>query len=465
MLGIDDGHPRGTGVGEDGGALDATVGDGAAIFNDAAPFDSAIPVVTIDGSVVSLGCDPSIATVDPAHGVFVALGGTGGAPCTESAPCNSIQQGIEVANNAGVPTTVYVAGGAYVEQLSLRAGVTVAGGWSYPGWERLCPAQPVTSVRPLPGTTVSVIADKLNGVATLSTIEIGSEAAITDPGVTLVGILVTDTSTSLTLNNVEVSIANGGDGASGGAGATGPAATGTCEAGDGGVSTDIGAKGFGADAGWFASGTYATMTGGAGGQGGTGGPGTPGGSGTCVEQVTCTGAALCSKVDAGLYCGAEGKAGCGAPGGLGGPGGASGGSSIALLVWDATVSLSDCVLSALSGGNGGAGGAGGASGAPTNGVAGNPSQNVNTQCGTVTCQQTTGLAAGDGGSAGGTGGLGAPGGTGGDGAGGDSFAIVQGGSGKVHTINAPVLQHGVGGASADGGNGAPGAAGDQQILQ
>ncbi len=115
---------------------------------------------------------------------------------------------------------------------------------------------------------------------------------------------------------------------------------------------------------------------------------------------------------AGATDGGGGGGGCGACGGRGGPGGQAGGSSIGLLSFDSTLTLTTCEITTADAGNGGDG---------IGGQAGQEKSNVAHYGG------GGGLQAGSA-CSGGRGGKGGAGGTGGGGAGGVSIGVVYSGT-------------------------------------
>ncbi|MDC3957288.1 hypothetical protein [Polyangium jinanense] len=202
----------------------------------------------------------------------------------------------------------------------------------------------------------------------------------------------------------------GGDGADGApAGSAGQKGVGEFESGawscanDGngtpGQSGDKGGPGAGATAGKIDATGYVPTSGMAGeygkpGQGGGGGGGARGAQGVCGGTTR-----------AGASGGSGGTGGCG---GRGGGGGFGGGASIALLSYNASVVLSDCVLKSAAGGSGGTGGDGQTGGGGGTGASGGlKSGSSNSAC------------------AGGAGGEGGNGGPGGGGAGGPSVGIAH----------------------------------------
>ena len=184
----------------------------------------------------------------------------------------------------------------------------------------------------------------------------------------------------------------------------------------GGVGTSAttpGSAGSGASTTATFSSTGLTPTGGL--PGGSGTPGQGGGGGGVQAAILGAGGG-----------GGGGAGGCGGAGGLAGTGG---GSSIALLIFDSSVTLATCTLTAAAGGPGG------------NGAAGQPGQ------------------AGGGGGAGynsddcggGAGGSGSHGGLGGGGAGGYSAGVLW--TGTTPTITGGTQTPGAAGAAGTNGDG------------
>jgi hypothetical protein len=126
--------------------------------------------------------------------------------------------------------------------------------------------------------------------------------------------------------------------------------------------------------------------------------------------------------------GGGGGGGAGGCGGVGGPPGSGGGSSVALLVFDSSVTLESCALSASNAGNGGGGAAGQTGQGGGSGGAGSTGA-----CG------------------GGTGGSGGNGGPGGGGAGGVSAGVLW--AGTTPTITGGSQTFGTAGAAGQNGDG------------
>jgi hypothetical protein len=440
--------------GDAGAQQDATL-DAGADASDAAA----------DGDAAS-GC--AAGTTDDVAGVYVSAGTGDDSPgCgTRSNPCKTIQQGISVAQQASGKTTVYVARGAYVESLTLAAGLTVEGGWDVSGqtWSPICDSTTSSAVAIQAVTNVNVTAS-YSGSATLRNVTLTSKASV-GAGETLYGVFATGSATSLTLAQVVVDVGAGGAGTSGVLGALGADATDAGCAPGTGAGGDAGALGTGGVAGAFSSSGYAGGDGTGGGNGGTGHNGTAAGNGACATCDVFTGScpSTCGFGTAQI-CATNGKAGCAGSGGGGGAKGTAGGASVAVFVWDAHVTVLGGSFTTSNGGNGGSGGVGGDGGVGSAGVKGT-SATCATQLSNPACLSnicTGNFVAGytlDGGTAGGSGGSGGAGGQGGGGSGGVSFVVVHGGDGGVTLNNGPVLAHGDGGTGGVVG-GANGSAADQ----
>jgi hypothetical protein len=402
-------------------------------------------------------------TVDVDAGVFVSLGGSTAGNCgSQQSPCSTVQAGLDRAYAAS-RTIVYVSHGTYMESISLRAGITLQGGWEVIGtsWTPNCvdPSGAVVIHAP-PTATVSAVADNLGGLATISTLTLLSKAQVdVQPGESLYGVMATGATTRLTLDDVVVQTANGGDGPSGGGGATGPTG-GPCSVdGDGGAGAP-GAQGGGAEGGVFTRTGYMPGVGSAGSNGASGETGSEATPPTCLPCGSCTSLNCGFSPNGSQSCGVAGPPGCGGGGGGSGSGGRGGGSSVPLYVWDATVQIVAGTLVAGDGGTGGNGGPGGTGGPSGSGSTGSNGPGCTVRCsGLAVCTSFMGAGAGG---TGGLGGHGGQGGVGGGGAGGSSLAIVQGGSAVVD-VKGTLLAHGsaASGGGPDGGSGAAGMAADK----
>jgi hypothetical protein len=473
----DDGSTDGTVVGEgasgDGGAHDADAANvdadatadaiaDAAPDADAAPMDSA--VVVPDAAVC--GTVP-----DSTMGVFVAPNGVDNSACGSSlAPCLTIQYGISRANSR---PNVYVAAGTYAESIVLSAGITIWGGWNVEigdggdSWTGICPpTDPVGAVVIEPATSnITVTANALGGSAVLKTLTLKSKAqSSVAAGESLYGVFATGTTTTrttLTLDNVDITLGNGGDGTAGYTADGGVEGNpGGCNPGTGAAGSPGGVDGGGADAGTFTMAGYQATPGDTGGNGNTGSNGRVNDGGTCVSCVTCSVPVLyCQSGSAPPSCGNPGGNGCGGAGGNGGGPGGGGGSSIAIFTWGASVTVAGGTISAGNGGQGGSGGGGGPGGGGGTGTTGSPGLSCTVNCnigGLNLLSCPSGTTGEGGGGLGTTGGNGSGGGAGGGGAGGWSCAIYEGTGASVGY--SATLTHGNFGTSPGGG--ASGKSGD-----
>ncbi len=460
IAGIDDPRSR---------AEDASVGslEAAPEGSDSATNDSGVRPPAPDGALPDSGVTASSCgarAVDDVNGVFVAPGGADDLACgTRPLPCHSLQMGLMQASTLG-KSIVYAASGTYVESVSLAGGLSMEGAWGIDGstWSPRCDldAGGASVVQAPAGQNVTITADSLNGAATLRLLTIESQPTAT-PGPmaqSLYGVVARGATTTLTLDEVIIDVAAGGDGVGGAPGvAASPAQGAGCPVtSTNGAQGDAGAASTG---GQFGSGGFAP---GAGALGGTGVPGPAGaagsagacrsGCGQCLDTVHCS-----FTSESAMVCGAQGQGGCGGPGGLGGAGGGGGGSSIALYVWDALVTCVDTVFASGNGGAGAPGGVGGDGGAPTTGAAGATATcetGCSFQCDAgcssgPTCVLSSLPAAG--GAAGVTGQAGGKGGSGGGGAGGWSCGYYAGGSGSVTVAGASAFSVGDGGAGGSAG--------------
>lgn len=376
---------------------------------------------------------------DAGNGVFVATSGDDKSGCgTLEAPCKTLKQAIDAASKGKI---VYVAAGTYEEDgLSLKAGVTLQGGWerSLQGnWNHVCISnrrQAVVIRAKSADRTLS--ATNLGGRATLDTLSIASKASAA-PSQSLYGIFATGSSTQITLRDVAIDVAAAGAGTPGSAGQDGAAPSASCAAGNGTSGANEGTPGAGAPSGSFSTTGYTAKSGQPGGVGSDGAAGTAAPPAPCLD--TCPlGNTICKKLPSELcvwdsptkLCAGTGSNGCGGGGGKGGVAGSGGGSSVGVFLWDATLQLDNGVVRTGRGGDGAVGGVGGRGKAGTSGVASTVSPTCN-RCEFSwlypdACLVTTRSVPG--GAAGGPGGLGRNGGSGGGGAGGHSYAVYKGGS-------------------------------------
>ncbi|MEI7895295.1 MAG: hypothetical protein WCI05_19515, partial [Myxococcales bacterium] len=341
--------------------------DTSGSFDDSDVPDTSDPSVdasrdtSMDALGDGAGCVAVLAPPDATVGIFVAPLGTDNPTCgVPQAPCLTVQVGIERATGTS-KRLVYVAPGTFVEALTLRAGVTVSGGWlvsAANAWTYDCAADAssLVTLQASSGARAAVTANALGGASTLVRLTVlGKPSSAVGLGESVVGVLVRGPSTSLALRDVIVRVPAGGNGIAGTTGAVGAAPASSCSASNGQLGTN-GTPGSAGSLGTFTSTGYTAAAGGTGTTGSTGNAGTAGTNGTCVNGYTCTtSAGTCVKTTTST-CGTAGVAGCGGGGGVGGRGGGAGGSSVALDVWNAEV---DVVGGELRAGNGGLGANGG----------------------------------------------------------------------------------------------------------
>ena len=380
-------------------------------------------------------------TVDTSKGVFVVSGSPTTSCGSASGPCGTITSALAVAVADG-RSIIYVASGTYTEAITLPAGMTIEGGWTYLGggtWQPLCGANPAaTSILQAPAGSAQAVTASYSGSSAIENFTIISEpTSSVGAGQSVYGVFATGSGTKLTLANIDIQVANAGAGAAGSAGsaATTSVACTSPGAGAAGAPGPIGGAGLAGaySASGFAPGGAASVggTGIAGENGGAGGAGTT--STTCgatCDIETCSppecspAMTTCSPIAGTMtVTGGNGSPGCGGNGGTGGSGGAGGGSSVAVFAWGAVV---DITGGAFTPGNGGAGGSGGSGGTGAPGAVGaaGSSACMNGGCVGKACKTTTDPLGGPGGTAGGPGGTG---GQGGGGAGGDSYCYYRGG--------------------------------------
>jgi len=375
-----------------------------------------------EAEVAPSGCDPTkpphdeSCVIDDAFGIFVSPAGSDGNPGSKSAPTQTIGHGMDLAKAAA--KRVYICAGSYPEQLvvgSSRDGVNVYGAldcatWTYGAANRVV-------VAPAQSGYALAIEDLQTGV-TFEDIEFDAQSAA-NVGASSVAVFVSG-SQNVALNRMTMVGGSGSDGMPGppqgpsnwygtppnyselngiSAGDAGGAPSSICTCPD--QTSSIGGAGGGpmnipsptpgqpsyGDAGAGAAGMNATQC-------NLRGGGSNGGDAPApVADTPSTSLGSCSSTgwtpDFGvsgangrpgqggggggngtLSSGSGGSGACGGCGGWGGQGGAGGGSSIALLLFQSSIALANCTLTAATAGNGGAGstGEGGqAGGSPGNG--------------------------------------------------------------------------------------------------
>jgi hypothetical protein len=424
---------------------------------------------------------------DAERGVFVAPNGSLASDCGSATdPCSTILQGMDRAEVLS-RTTLYLASGTYEEPLTLRAGLTVRGGYERSGdsWMRSCDGDRATRTRIESSTEVGAWAE-YTGIAEIETLTI-STLAKAPMGHSTYGVFARGTDTQLTLREVEVYAASGGDGQTGNSGATPAPRTGSCSpSSDGAAGATDGLPGTGAATGMIDSSGYVP------GDGLPGEPGLGGHNGTaglstcraCLESCDPT---TCSGTAAGQSCGIPGISGCGGAPAAGGGGGGGGGSSFGIFAWGARVTVIGGVLQTGNGGRGGAGGNPGNGGAGSDGAPGTNGASCTVCVGTkgpitppppspdgtevqaneiaaagkiavipldggvivpISCSAGKGSGVG---TAGGRGGSGSRGGVGGGGAGGNSYGAWAGGQGQLEVSSSTRIQIGEAGNSQSSG--------------
>ena len=162
-------------------------------------------------------------TAFESFGVMVATTGSdagadAGACGTKANPCTSIQVAIDAAAKAG-KQYVYIGTGTYNEDnIALAKGVSISGGWNTTDWTRGCPIDAgATTIRNVTGNKV-ISATDLGGAAAVDSVTLKSkvQSAVTGDGESLYGVFAKGATTSITLANVKIELANGGRGANGG---------------------------------------------------------------------------------------------------------------------------------------------------------------------------------------------------------------------------------------------------------
>jgi hypothetical protein len=427
----------------DGQVGDAPPGDGPVMD---APAD--VPPPPIDA-----GCPPT--PVDDNAGIFVVLGSADGPSCgTRQNACGTVPYALSRAGSILGKTTVYLAPGSYPGPVALASGIGLSGGWQVLNttWTHDCDASHVV-ISVNTGDRV-VTATNLVSAATLDTLTVQNNTAA-GTGQSLYGVFVTNS--SLVVNNVVITVAQGG---AGGAGAAGVAGTpgggpGSCASGNGAPGTPGPAAMPGASGSYSASGF--TRSNGTGGTSGTAGAnGTPGGA-TCDPDMVCDAVHTPCMAIADQVCG-TGTNGCGGGRGTAGGAGSGGGASIGLFFWGGTGTLVGGTVNASAGGNGGNGGLGGQGGSNT--IGGTITMMGGTGCMIVAMNCHTTLGNYVVGTPGGPGGAGGSGGNGGGGSGGDSYAYYAGGGAAVTPLGTSLAFGAPGGGGGPAGSqGATGAAG------
>ncbi len=485
-------HDGGSDADKDARVDDATMDGGGDVVND-----MAIPC-TPGAAPAANGC------ITDTSGVFVATAADNGSDATGTgtmgSPYATVSNAVAL---QGTATAIYVCGGAYTDQITVSAAVTIYGGLTCAKgvWVYSASAVPVVT-----GATDSFAlkVDGVSGAVDIEDLEIeGAGASAGDSTVAL----WTNNATNVALHRVKVVGGTGGQGAKGADGTAHPNYV-TGDAGVEGGGTTVGVGGGAAGVNSCADGTMPQ-----GGQGGAGGAAPSGGSDGTPSYATPDPAGFTGAGETATECavggtgtkgsygedggvagtvasnsgawslsgvawtpmvstagtnggpgqgggggggnigGGGGGGGAGGCGGAAGQGGTSGGASFALLSVNSTVTMDHCTVVGGKGGTGGNGGAGEAGQSP--GTPGGGAGTLNAGC------------------SGGQGGYGQGGGGGAGGYGGPSAAIAYvGGTVPADPANASTVTAStttataaIGGSGGTGGtvanpdngkNGAPG---------
>ena len=478
------------------GPLD-TDGDGSLDADDCAPRDASIRPGAPDRpdlAFVDSNCDGVDGTEGDA--VFVSPTGSDQNPGTKARPKREISAAVEAARTGRKPY-VLVAFGSY-GRVTLASGVSIFGGYDPASWarsNRFPGGLPVIS-----GSPEAIRASGVKDVVVQHVSVRGLPGASERSAYGIRALL----DSSLTLQRVVVSTADGTEGIAGGNGRQGaaggdgaPGGPGSCDGsrgggGAGGSSAVDRRGGRGGDGGWeterfggIAENGDPGRPGNVGTAGGAGGakgnPASPGLSGRTGEfgraGLAGTGGTSSTSGAGGIWIGRAGSGGgAGKPGdgggggggggsqqgalvnngggnggggggggggaGTGGLGGGFGGGSFGIYLQSSKIVVESSSITAGNGGVGGRGGDGGREGA--GGIAGR---------GARVCTSEVGA-----GGNGGPGGAGGRGGGGGGGAGGPSVGIFKPGA-STAAVKDSSVKAGTPGAGGAGGRSAPGAAG------
>ncbi len=426
---------------------------------------------------------------DASQAIWVSPSGSDANPGTREAPMATLQAAIDAADAAGNGADLYIAGGEYMESLTLRSRVSLYGGWDETDWSRdMASARAIVRGGPtaVQGTQSNdLVLEGLEVVAADATTAGTSSIAIwllNTTGVTVreniiragagaMGVAGTTPSRTRTGSDggngrnaaLCVSRLSGGgrgvnyrDGGTGGlGGGTNPTGGSGGESGSGGNGGNAGTSGSknGRD------GTNGTVTGPVGGNGSAGSdfgtvtedgqydPTTAGGStGTNGGPGYGGGGGGGAYGFIGFCGGSGGGGGGGGEGGAPGTGGMGGGASFGVLaVGPGAVEIMDNEIHTGVGGTGGVGATGG-----SGGCGGDGGRGGNRGCDSLIPSLCTG-SGGDGGD----GTTGGRGGHGGGGGGGPSIGIIEGATTTI-TQNGNTFMLGGGGAGGtSSGNSGP----------
>ena len=426
---------------------------------------------------------------DASQALWVSASGSDANPGTREAPMATLQAAIDASDAAGNGADVYIAGGEYMESLTLRSRVSLYGGWDETDWSR-----DISSGRAVVrGGPMAVQGTQSNDLV-LEGLEVVAADA-TDAGTSSIAVWLLNT-TGVT---VRENIIRAGAGAMG-VGGTTPNRRRTGSDGSNGRSADLcvsrlsgGSRGVNyrdGGTGGLGGGTNPTggshgetSNGGNGGSAGTSGSknGRDGTNGETTGPVGTNGAAgsdFGTVTEGGQYdpntaggstgtngspgygggggggayglvgfCGGSGGGGGGGgEGGAPGTGGMGGGASFGVLaVGPGELELVDNEIHTGVGGTGGVGATGGAGG-----FGGDGGRGGSRGCDSLFPSICTG-SGGDGGD----GTTGGRGGHGGGGGGGPSIGIIEGATTTITQTGNTIVLGGGGAGGASSGNGGP----------
>ena len=365
--------------------------------------------------------------------IFVDVqSGSDSSPGSPDAPVKTIAEGISKAQQFQKPH-VYVSKGYYAQQVVLQQGIKVFGKFDREtGWTRSH-----TNVTEIHGGTTAARCSGVTAATTFSGFAVIAQSN-TAPGGSSIGLLINNCP-GLLLEDLEIIVGNGGNGAAGGNGGNGAAGA-NGEKGSSGC--EYGASGLIC----FGCGSCSRPQGGQGGTSPCGRTGGKGGAGGSSDGSGASGLPGVGGAQGGI---GGGKTGNGQAGLSGGPGGAgdhgTGGTGLGKLTaagYDSAVGKPGDT--GVHGGGGGGAGAGGGD---------NPDL--------FNCCETYGSSGGGGGG----GGCGGEGGNGGGGAGGSIGVALVYGPLALHDVHISTGNGGTGGGGGLGGYGGPagsgGAGGDK----
>jgi len=366
------------------------------------------------GNVSSPSCITVVVTEDA---VYVSPAGDDAANGTRAAPLKTIGAALALAGTSG-KTRVNVAQGTYPENVQLRSGVSLFGGYDAATWTR-APATFVSTIGPGPSASAAAVqGDNVTGVIIDGFTIRSGDATLRESAYGMVF-----TSSVATISGNHIIAGNGGAGGNGFGGLAGQSGIAGLDGQPGSAIGPEGDGGFQRMLVCFGT----TIIGGAGGAGGSAGAVGQDGAPGNLPNGGSGGAGGLGGATPPLPAGGNGQNGLAGTNGAAGAGGGSFGGFDILGRYTNAAGFAGG-LGQHGGGAGGGGGGGG----------------------------VDGTGGGNGAGSGGTGGCAGTGGGGGGGAGG-SFGIV--GVLSTLTVTGNTIQTGNGGAGGAGGSGAAGGTG------